>query len=273
MSLPEPTRSLASLVLCGPCDTPMSSVHLAPSGDAVLSCSRCGTRVREQTLLDLWAAQLRELRLELPHVGQAVQSVPARRGGGEILVQMRAAGDTFPLASLADQRLLVHLLTARLSWNGHSLIVSWRPPVHLLAARSDSGPAPAVVLDLLGAFVECNQATTSQTLAVLDRIATAVERIAPPPTWLTREQAAQHLQISLDTLKRIVKENGHLDGGPVDFGHGRKMLRFHSATIDDWYLEAGRPAMVEPLKARRRRPRRRKPAEAATQTPVDWSKV
>ena len=49
-------------------------------------------------------------------------------------------------------------------------------------------------------------------LGTLERIAEALERIAPAPRWLTREQAARHLQISTPTLDRVVSEKGHLDG-------------------------------------------------------------
>lgn len=149
----------------------------------------------------------------------------------------------------------------------------WRKPFDLLTQPSRSRPeAAADVANTLSALVDAQRDGTRETLAALERIATALERIAPPPKWLTREQAARHLQISLDTLDRIVKDGAHLEGGPCDFGQGRKMLRFYTDTLGDWYREAGRIQPVAPPQPKRRR-RKRKPAPAVTDTPVDWSKV
>lgn len=60
----------------------------------------------------------------------------------------------------------------------------------------------------------------------------------PPPTapgYLTLEEAAAKLQLSVDTLERRIASDPSLPGGPVDFGIGKKrLLRFRADTLDTW---------------------------------------
>jgi len=119
-----------------------------------------------------------------------------------------------------------------------------------------------------------NTADSTETIEAPQRIADALERIAPAPSWLTKEQAARHLQVSTSTLHKVVKEKGHLDGGPCDVGEGRKMLRLYSPTIDDWFREACGIRPPAPPQSGRRRPRKMTaPSPYTDQTPVDWSMV
>lgn len=277
--------------------------HVAPALNGLIFCSHCGGRaldlpllpmidggavryrcagcqdeavVDERQLLALWQHELRALQLTDPDLRQAERLLAGDAAALQSSRLLSLVGDAlalFELADPVDKHALIGFVSERAYWDGRVLEVVWRKPFDLLAQPArPRAEAAADVAHALARLVDAQRAGTRDTLAALERIATALERIAPPPKWLTREQAARHLQISLDTLDRIVKDGAHLEGGPCDFGQGRKMLRFYTDTLDDWYREAGRIQPVAPPQPKRRR-RKRKPAPAVTDTPVDWSKV
>lgn len=86
--------------------------------------------------------------------------------------------------------------------------------------------------------------------------------------WLTTAQAAEYLNVSADTLKRLARKHGHEDGGPVDVGDGRKLLRWNRETLDVWFRRASR--IAAPKVKAVRRPERK--AEAPRER-FDWSSI
>jgi hypothetical protein len=87
--------------------------------------------------------------------------------------------------------------------------------------------------------------------------------------WMTSEEAAAYLKVSRDTLDKYIASHGHEEGGPVNVGEARKVLRWNRETIDAWFRRAA--GIAAPKPARRASPR-------AVPRPVvagrfDWSKV
>jgi len=106
-----------------------------------------------------------------------------------------------------------------------------------------------------------------QTL--MDEVRTLREELGGTRSpWLTTVQAAEHLNISADTLKRLARTHGHEEGGPVDVGEGRKLLRWNRETLDEWFRQASR--IAAPRVKAVRRPERK--VEAPRQR-FDWSSV
>lgn len=75
------------------------------------------------------------------------------------------------------------------------------------------------------------------------------EAKAPSP-WMTTDEASSHLSVSRDTLDRLSKRFGHVEGGPVNVGVKRKVLRWNRETLDAWFRRAS--LIAEPTVKRRR---------------------
>jgi hypothetical protein len=95
----------------------------------------------------------------------------------------------------------------------------------------------------------------------------ALTRDASP--WMTSDEAAAWLKVSRDTLDKYALSHGHEDGGPVNVGEGRKVLRWSRDSIDDWF----RRAAGIPLPKTTRRARSTASQRPATSVRFDWSKV
>lgn len=119
-------------------------------------------------------------------------------------------------------------------------------------------------------------AALRQLVDRMDRLASEVRELRSQleaarelSPWMTSEQAAAHLKVSRDTLDKYARSHGHQEGGPVNVGEARKVLRWSRETIDGWFRRAAGIAAPEP--ARRASPR-------AVPRPVvagrfGWSKV
>ncbi len=85
--------------------------------------------------------------------------------------------------------------------------------------------------------------------------------------WMTTEEAAAYLKVSRDTLDKYAREHGHEEGGPVNVGQRRKVLRWNRETLDDWFRRAAGIAAPRPL---------RRASPTRTEAPLerfDWSTV
>ena len=96
----------------------------------------------------------------------------------------------------------------------------------------------------------------------------AIPRDVSP--WMTSEDAAAYLKVSRDTLDKYALSHGHEEGGPVNVGEGRKVLRWSRATIDEWFRHAARIAAPKPTRRASPKPQPRPVAPAGR---FDWSKV
>lgn len=88
--------------------------------------------------------------------------------------------------------------------------------------------------------------------------------------WMTTDEAAAWLKVSRDTLDKYAASHGHEDGGPVNVGEQRKVLRWNRDTIDGWFRRAA--GIAAPKPTRRASPARVAPAATPTER-FDWSKV
>lgn len=84
------------------------------------------------------------------------------------------------------------------------------------------------------------------------------------------QAAAAYLKVSRDTLDKYAGSHGHEDGGPVNVGEARKVLRWNRATIDARFrraagIAAPRPTLRASPKAQAR--------PMATVGRFDWSTV
>ena len=100
------------------------------------------------------------------------------------------------------------------------------------------------------------------------RVDLAVSRDVSP--WMTSDGAAAYLKVSRDTLDKYALSHGHEEGGPVNVGEGRKVLRWSRATIDEWFRHAARIAAPKPTRRASPKPQPRPVAPAGR---FDWSKV
>jgi hypothetical protein len=91
-----------------------------------------------------------------------------------------------------------------------------------------------------------------------------------PSPWMTTEEAAAWLKVSRDTLDKYAASHGHEEGGPVNVGEQRKVLRWNRDTIDGWFRRAA--GIAPPKPTRRAAPPRSTPAAIPTER-FDWSKV
>jgi hypothetical protein len=88
--------------------------------------------------------------------------------------------------------------------------------------------------------------------------------------WMTTVEAAAWLKVSRDTLDKYAATHGHEDGGPVNVGEQRKVLRWSRQTIDGWFRRAA--GISAPKPTRRASPTRAVPVATPTER-FDWSKV
>lgn len=88
--------------------------------------------------------------------------------------------------------------------------------------------------------------------------------------WMTTDEAAAWLKVSRDTLDKYAASHGHEDGGPVNVGEQRKVLRWSRDTIDDWFRRAAGISALKP--SRRASPSRPTQTMPPTRR-FDWSKV
>jgi hypothetical protein len=77
-------------------------------------------------------------------------------------------------------------------------------------------------------------------------------------------------KVSRDTLDKYAASHGHEDGGPVNVGEQRKVLRWNRDTIDDWFRRVA--GIAAPKPQRRASPAHRPSAPSPTAR-FDWSKV
>lgn len=123
--------------------------------------------------------------------------------------------------------------------------------------------APKTSADALGQLLELVGSLTCEVRELRAEIADGRE--ASP--WMTTEEAAVYLKVSRDTLDKYALEHGHEDGGPVNVGQRRKVLRWNRATLDAWFRRVAGIAAPKPM-------RRRSPVKA--EEPLerfDWSTV
>ena len=88
--------------------------------------------------------------------------------------------------------------------------------------------------------------------------------------WMTSEEAAAYLKVSRDTLDKYAGSHGHEDGGPLNVGEVRKVLRWNRATIDAWFRRAAGIAAPRPTRRASPKPQA---TPMATVGRFDWSKV
>jgi hypothetical protein len=86
---------------------------------------------------------------------------------------------------------------------------------------------------------------------------------------MTTEQAVAWLKVSRDTFDQYAASHGHEEGGPVNVGEQRTVLRWNRETIDGWFLRAAWIAAPKPRRSASPSPRRPLPAAER----FDWSKV
>lgn len=109
-----------------------------------------------------------------------------------------------------------------------------------------------------------------ETLAVEVReLREALAEQEPASPWMTTEEAAVWLNVSRDTLDKYAASHGHEDGGPVNVGEHRKVLRWNRDTIDGWFRRA---ACIAAPKVARRKPPAVKRGEGPRER-FDWSTV
>lgn len=118
--------------------------------------------------------------------------------------------------------------------------------------------------DAVRQLVELVEALASELRELRDELG----RDASP--WMTTEEAASWLKVSRDTLDKYAASHGHEEGGPVNVGEQRKVLRWNRDTIDGWFRRAA--GIAAPKPKRRASPG---PGPSATihATRFDWSKV
>lgn len=87
--------------------------------------------------------------------------------------------------------------------------------------------------------------------------------------WMTTEEAAAWLKVSRDTLDKYAASHGHEDGGPVNVGEQRKVLRWNRDTLDGWFRRVA--GIAAPKSTRRASPTRAAPVVPTER--FDWSKV
>lgn len=250
------------LLVCGACaDRPALIVrHL---DEPAYRCPRCAPAhrlVSESTLLDAVVGPLRSMEMSrLAPVLEAVTPDQHERASFALRELPYALVEAGPGRWRRDA---LGALIELASWDGQEVRVRWRAPFSWMSTDTATGAVAQTAL-------------FTQAMDALLRIAAAVETLAPPPAWLTREQAAAHLQVSVDTLDRVVKNAESMEGGPIDVGDGRRMLRFPSATLGLWFRRASKEPEVS-VPRKRRRPKRRPATSGGSGhgvAPVDWSKV
>lgn len=85
--------------------------------------------------------------------------------------------------------------------------------------------------------------------------------------WMTTEEAAAWLKVSRDTLDKYAREHGHEEGGPVNVGGRRKVLRWNRETVDAWFRRVAGIAPPKPI---------RRKSSVKAEVPLerfDWSTV
>ncbi len=250
------------LLVCGTCsDRPKLLVrHLDEPAHRCPRCAPAHRLVSESTLLEALVGQLRSMEMSrLAPVLEAVTPDQHERASFALRELPYALVEAGPGRWRRDA---LGALIELASWDGHEVRVRWRAPFAWMSTDTGAGAG-------------AQTAMFAQAMDALFRIAAAVETLAPPAAWLTRDQAAVYLQVSVDTLDRVVKNAESMEGGPIDVGDGRRMLRFPTATLDLWFRRASKEPEVS-VPRKRRRPKRR-PAHqtdvATTTGPVDWSSV
>ena len=124
---------------------------------------------------------------------------------------------------------------------------------------------PTTSADALGQLLELVGSLTSEVRELRAQIAEGRE--ASP--WMTTEEAAVYLKVSRDTLDKYALEHGHEDGGPVNVGQRRKVLRWNRETLDAWFRRAA--GIAVPKASRRKSPTRAVVTEPAKR--FDWGTV
>jgi hypothetical protein len=122
---------------------------------------------------------------------------------------------------------------------------------------------------------DLNAGTVAQLVELVGALASEVRQLrdqlgrdASP--WMTTEEAAAWLKVSRDTLDKYAASHGHEEGGPVNVGEQRKVLRWNRETIGCWFRRAA--GIAAPKPKRRASPTRAAPTAIPTER-FDWSKV
>jgi hypothetical protein len=123
--------------------------------------------------------------------------------------------------------------------------------------------APATETDTLRQLVELLGRLTSE----VHELRAELGRGSSP--WMTTEEAADWLKVSRDTLDKYAASHGHLEGGPVNVGEHRKVLRWSRETIDGWFRQVA--GIAAPKVARK--PALAPRATAAKAQRFDWTAV
>ena len=105
---------------------------------------------------------------------------------------------------------------------------------------------PAIHNDAVSQLIELVGSLASEIRELRAKI-DASQEVSP---WMTTEEAAVYLKVSRDTLDKYAKEQGHQEGGPVNVGQRRKVLRWNRETLDVWFRRA---AGIAALKVKRRK--------------------
>lgn len=127
-------------------------------------------------------------------------------------------------------------------------------------------PSPAATEDAVNQLVELVGLLASEVRELRDEL---VARDLSP--WMTTEEAAAWLKVSRDTLDKYAASHGHEEGGPVNVGEQRKVLRWNRETIDGWFRRAA--AIAAPRPMRRASAPAPRPGRASPTERFDWSKV